>query len=228
MVRYAAFRGYFNSSNCQATQTNATGTNKTIMATTIAAVVAVSGYGMSMINTSRSEGAREDTIQNGYQKQPRENGLPGGWWAWGFSIFDRSRHKEVTVELPTDRLVCHRQFATRQAGLKRIDRGQNGSQAEEEDGSKQTQPVVLVACGSFNPPTYAHLRVLELVRQEFMGNGVDVWGAYVSPVSDSYGKATLIPAKHRLQMCELAIEESGLYQFIYIVSVLFSTKKIAA
>jgi nicotinamide mononucleotide adenylyltransferase len=28
------------------------------------------------------------------------------------------------------------------------------------------RPVVLVSCGSFNPPTFMHLRMLELAQQQ--------------------------------------------------------------
>eukprot|EP00889_Picochlorum_renovo_P004532 jgi/Picre1/31562/NNA_006914.t1 len=36
------------------------------------------------------------------------------------------------------------------------------------------------------------MRVLELVRDEYMRRGVDVYGAYMSPVHDAYGKESLI------------------------------------
>jgi hypothetical protein len=34
--------------------------------------------------------------------------------------------------------------------------------------------------------------------------GHDVWGCYMSPVADAYGKQGLAPVGHRLQMCSLA------------------------
>lgn len=34
--------------------------------------------------------------------------------------------------------------------------------------------------------------------------GHDVWGCYMSPVADAYGKKGLAPVSHRLQMCSLA------------------------
>ncbi|GIL57431.1 hypothetical protein Vafri_12662 [Volvox africanus] len=37
--------------------------------------------------------------------------------------------------------------------------------------------------------------------------GYDVWGAYLSPVADAYGKAGLAPAADRLEMCRLAAED---------------------
>ncbi|TIB72520.1 hypothetical protein E3Q06_01732 [Wallemia mellicola] len=49
-------------------------------------------------------------------------------------------------------------------------------------------PLVIVACGSFSPPTYLHLR------------------GYYSPVSDAYKKSGLAGAKHRVMMCHLGVE----------------------
>lgn len=34
--------------------------------------------------------------------------------------------------------------------------------------------------------------------------GYDVWGCYMSPVADAYGKKGLAPVQHRLEMCSLA------------------------
>lgn len=60
------------------------------------------------------------------------------------------------------------------------------------------QPVVLVACGSFSPVTYLHLRMFEMavdyVRQQ---TDYEIVGGYLSPVSDMYKKPGLLSAKHR-------------------------------
>jgi len=96
--------------------------------------------------------------------------------------------------------------------------------------------VVLVACGSFNPPTVAHLRMFDLAEHALaqvesadslddtvparsadhasmqadlslpLQAGYDVLGGYLSPVNDGYGKPGLLPAAHRLRMCELAAD----------------------
>ncbi|KAF9681596.1 hypothetical protein SADUNF_Sadunf05G0018300 [Salix dunnii] len=68
--------------------------------------------------------------------------------------------------------------------------------------------VVLVATGSFNPPTFMHLRMLELARDALQSEGYHVIAAYMSPVSDAYKKACLVSGDHRLQMCRLACETS--------------------
>jgi nicotinamide mononucleotide adenylyltransferase len=40
--------------------------------------------------------------------------------------------------------------------------------------------------------------------------GYDVWGCYLSPVADSYGKQGLAPTHHRVAMCRLATDGSHL------------------
>lgn len=72
-----------------------------------------------------------------------------------------------------------------------------------------TERAVLVACGSFSPITYAHLRMFEVARDhlvETVGYG-EVAGV-ISPVSDHYGKAGLAHALHRVEMCRLATIDS--------------------
>ncbi|XP_074279781.1 nicotinamide/nicotinic acid mononucleotide adenylyltransferase [Silene latifolia] len=68
--------------------------------------------------------------------------------------------------------------------------------------------VVLVATGSFNPPTFMHLRMFELARDALTAEGYHVIGAYMSPVNDAYAKKGLISADHRIQMCQLACRSS--------------------
>ncbi|KAF2074893.1 hypothetical protein CYY_003812 [Polysphondylium violaceum] len=71
------------------------------------------------------------------------------------------------------------------------------------------KPLVLLTCGSFNPVTYMHLRMMEIARDKMNQTGkYQVIGAYLSPVGDAYKKATLIPAKHRIEMLELGLQDS--------------------
>ena len=64
------------------------------------------------------------------------------------------------------------------------------------DSSKD--PLVLVACGSFSPVTYLHLRMFEMARDHCRHNtNYEVVGGYLSPVSDQYKKAGLLAAQHR-------------------------------
>merc|ERR1719273_2297572 len=62
------------------------------------------------------------------------------------------------------------------------------------------QRVILLACGSFNPPTIMHLRNAV--------PGSKVVGGVLSPTHDAYEKSSLIPATHRLEMARRAVEAS--------------------
>lgn len=72
--------------------------------------------------------------------------------------------------------------------------------------------VVLLACGSFNPPTIMHLRLFELARDYWRatqgGRGSEVVAGVISPTHDSYKKSSLIPATHRLEMARRATKDS--------------------
>ncbi|CAG9794678.1 unnamed protein product [Diatraea saccharalis] len=70
--------------------------------------------------------------------------------------------------------------------------------------------VVLIACGSFSPPTYMHLRMFEIARDYFHSTGLaTVVGGIVSPVHDAYGKKDLVAAHHRISMLNLALRSSS-------------------
>jgi hypothetical protein len=62
----------------------------------------------------------------------------------------------------------------------------------------QKTPLVLVACGSFSPVTYLHLRMFEMA-QDYVRQNTDyeIVGGYLSPVSDMYKKPGLLSATHR-------------------------------
>lgn len=59
-------------------------------------------------------------------------------------------------------------------------------------------PLILVACGSFSPITYLHLRMFEMAADyvKFSAD-FELIGGYLSPVSDAYRKAGLASADHR-------------------------------
>lgn len=62
----------------------------------------------------------------------------------------------------------------------------------------ERQPIVLVACGSFSPATYLHLRMFEMAVDYCRQNtDFEVMGGYMSPVSDQYKKPGLLSAHHR-------------------------------
>ncbi|KNE67972.1 nicotinate (nicotinamide) nucleotide adenylyltransferase [Allomyces macrogynus ATCC 38327] len=71
------------------------------------------------------------------------------------------------------------------------------------------EPLVLVACGSFSPITYLHLRMFEMAIDYLREDArFEVLGGYFSPVNDAYGKPGLAPASHRVAMCRLAVAPS--------------------
>ncbi|XP_039200613.1 nicotinamide/nicotinic acid mononucleotide adenylyltransferase 3 isoform X1 [Crotalus tigris] len=74
---------------------------------------------------------------------------------------------------------------------------------------KHLTPLILLACGSFNPITNMHMRLFELARDHLHQTGkYNVIEGIISPVSDNYGKEGLVAAKHRIAMVRLAVETS--------------------
>ncbi|XP_077472165.1 nicotinamide/nicotinic acid mononucleotide adenylyltransferase 3 [Stigmatopora argus] len=73
----------------------------------------------------------------------------------------------------------------------------------------QRVPLVLLACGSFNPITNQHMRLFELARDHMQSTGqYRVVSGIVSPVSDGYAKPGLVAAEHRIAMAKLALQTS--------------------
>lgn len=59
-------------------------------------------------------------------------------------------------------------------------------------------PLLLIACGSFSPITYLHLRMFEMAADYVrFSTDFELLGGYLSPVSDAYRKAGLASADHR-------------------------------
>ncbi|CAF2429074.1 unnamed protein product [Rotaria sp. Silwood2] len=71
--------------------------------------------------------------------------------------------------------------------------------------SSPTKRLALVLTGSFNPVTIAHLRMLELARDYYHLQSIQVVEGIISPVSDSYGKPGLAKVNHRIEMLQAAI-----------------------
>ncbi|XP_048190587.1 uncharacterized protein LOC125342463 isoform X1 [Perognathus longimembris pacificus] len=75
---------------------------------------------------------------------------------------------------------------------------------------KSQIPVVLLACGSFNPITNMHLRLFEVARDHLHQTGMyRVIQGIISPVSDHYGKKDLVASHHRVAMARLALQTSN-------------------
>ncbi|EER23701.1 hypothetical protein D8B26_001833 [Coccidioides posadasii str. Silveira] len=71
-------------------------------------------------------------------------------------------------------------------------------------------PLLLVACGSFSPITYLHLRMFEMAADYVkFSTKFELIGGYLSPVSDAYRKAGLASARHRIAMCQLAVDQTS-------------------
>lgn len=78
---------------------------------------------------------------------------------------------------------------------------------------KAGRGIVLVECGSFNPPTYLHLSLFERAKDALeKEEGIEVCGAYLSPVHEGYRKAGLLSNEHRLNMALLAVQDSDWIQ----------------
>lgn len=59
-------------------------------------------------------------------------------------------------------------------------------------------PLLLVACGSFSPITFLHLRMFVMAADYVKHNtSFELIGGYLSPVSDAYKKQGLASAEHR-------------------------------
>ncbi|ORZ30478.1 hypothetical protein BCR44DRAFT_60830 [Catenaria anguillulae PL171] len=73
----------------------------------------------------------------------------------------------------------------------------------------QKEPLVLVACGSYSPITYLHLRMFEMAMDWVREDGrFEILAGYFSPVHEAYGKVGLASAAHRVAMCRLAAQAS--------------------
>lgn len=71
-------------------------------------------------------------------------------------------------------------------------------------------PLVIVACGSFSPITYLHLRMFEMALDAINEQTrFEVVGGYFSPVNDTYQKPGLASSYNRVRMCELACERTS-------------------
>lgn len=58
-------------------------------------------------------------------------------------------------------------------------------------------PLCVVACGSFSPITYMHLRMFEMAMDHCAQKRFEIVGGYLSPVGDAYKKRGLASAVHR-------------------------------
>jgi len=66
--------------------------------------------------------------------------------------------------------------------------------------------AVIVACGSFSPPTYMHLQLFFAAKDYLKQRYERVLGV-CSPVHDAYQKKDLLPSHHRVRLCQSLFEQ---------------------
>ncbi|KAK4960836.1 Nicotinamide/nicotinic acid mononucleotide adenylyltransferase 1 [Elasticomyces elasticus] len=80
---------------------------------------------------------------------------------------------------------------------------------KQMDNPEKT-PLALIACGSFSPITYLHLRMFEMCADfARFSTDFEIVGGWISPVSDAYKKTGLAKAAHRINMCQLAVDQGS-------------------
>ncbi|KAL4437301.1 hypothetical protein ABPG75_004440 [Micractinium tetrahymenae] len=179
-------RGLASSAGASAGPTDAAGPARRYLG----ALLAAGGVGGAALALAPQQAdAQAPSADQAPSAEPKEPDLYDRWasiksWLGSW----RKAGPTADIPLPADKLKCHLP-----AGGYSLER---------------YHPAVLVSCGSFNPPTYMHLRMLELAQTQLTKEGYDVLGCYMSPVNDAYWKQMLAPGRHRVRMCQLAAADS--------------------
>lgn len=63
---------------------------------------------------------------------------------------------------------------------------------------------IINLCGSFNPPTNAHVSLLALARNLLQDEGFTSFRGFLTPTHSSYAKPGLLDSPTRLALCELS------------------------
>jgi nicotinamide mononucleotide adenylyltransferase len=72
------------------------------------------------------------------------------------------------------------------------------SRLKRKMDNPEKTPLLLIACGSFSPITFLHLRMFVMAADYAKHNtDYEMVGGYLSPVSDAYKKQGLSSAEHR-------------------------------
>eukprot|EP01095_Lingulamoeba_sp_RSL-Kostka_P008286 TRINITY_DN2739_c0_g1_i1.p1 TRINITY_DN2739_c0_g1~~TRINITY_DN2739_c0_g1_i1.p1 ORF type:complete len:223 (-),score=71.16 TRINITY_DN2739_c0_g1_i1:291-959(-) len=74
------------------------------------------------------------------------------------------------------------------------------------NNNEQIKKFAVVACGSFSPISIAHIGLFHEIQFLAEDKGLELVASYISPVSDAYGKKSLINIQHRINMINLALE----------------------
>jgi nicotinamide mononucleotide adenylyltransferase len=89
-----------------------------------------------------------------------------------------------------------------------------------ENDTKKTK-VVLISTGSYNPVHIMHVETFKICKQQLEENhNMVVLGAFLSPSDDTYVQSKLgrefIHSTHRLNMCDLAVQEAKLQDWLIV------------
>jgi len=113
--------------------------------------------------------------------------------------------------LPLDKLRCLRGRRKKASEAGKEEEGGGGAEEERRRRLSSRRPVVLVACGSFNPPTIAHLRMFRVAEEALRRGkreegdegegGEEVLGGFLSPTADAYAAT---PAASRAKAASLS------------------------
>lgn len=112
--------------------------------------------------------------------------------------FALSRPLESTTENHSSRkpLLSIRRLTTTRVKMDAYNFPDYRLKKKMDDPSKT--PLLLVACGSFSPITFLHLRMFVMAADYVkFSTEFEIVGGYLSPVSDAYKKAGLASAEHR-------------------------------
>ena len=77
-------------------------------------------------------------------------------------------------------------------------------------------PVVLLACGSYSPPTIMHTRIFETARDflhiDQSERKIQIVGGFMSPVHELYGKKSLCDSAFTPHRVELVMPNSSIFR----------------
>ena len=85
-----------------------------------------------------------------------------------------------------------------------------------KDWDPNRTPVVLLACGSYSPPTIMHTRIFETARDflhiDQAAKNIQIVGGFMSPVHALYGKKSLYSSDFTSRRVDLVVLLSFPYQ----------------
>ncbi|KFY15077.1 hypothetical protein V492_02250 [Pseudogymnoascus sp. VKM F-4246] len=121
----------------------------------------------------------------------------------------RSLHQSPSLNTTHHGLLHHRRLHTQplSPSLSLLRNGRLGVQPDAIKLPVPNAPVQEAA--DAGRPDPARLRGLRLLQPNHFNTEFEVLGGFLSPVSDAYKKAGLTSSRHRLRMCELAVQQTS-------------------